>query len=115
MHKRLFIGNLDFSITNQDLKELFSGEGSVASVQVIRSLQGKSKGFGFIEMETEEAAVKAIEKLNQSSLKDRVILVIEAKSQAKRSFGGENNRRYKRNANSYNDINSKLRSLRKKR
>ena len=114
MNKRLFIGNLDFSITNQDLKELFSGECSVTSVQVIRTLEGKSKGFGFIEMETEEAAVKAIEKFNQSSFRDRIILVIEAKSQANRTFG-ENNRRYKSNINSYKDLNSKLRSLRKRR
>ena len=54
MNKRLYVGNLGYSTTNEDLEKLFSSEGIVTSAKVIRSMEGKSKGFGFVEMETEE-------------------------------------------------------------
>ncbi|MBC8386831.1 MAG: RNA-binding protein [Actinobacteria bacterium] len=95
------------------MKELFSSEGSVTYVKVIRTLEGKSKGFGFVEMETEEAAIKTIKKYNQSSLRGRIILVNEAKHQVNRSFSG-NSRRYKYNRNPNDELNSKLRRLRKR-
>ena len=79
MNRRLYIGNLEYSTTNEELEKLFSSEGSVTSAKVIRRLDGKSKGFGFVEMDTEEEASKAIEKYDQSSFKDRTIFVNEAK------------------------------------
>ncbi|MCD4670666.1 MAG: RNA-binding protein, partial [Actinomycetia bacterium] len=51
MNKRLHLGNLEYSNTDEILKELFSSEGNVTSAKVIRRLDGKSKGFGFVEME----------------------------------------------------------------
>ena len=66
MNKRLHVGNLEYSTTNEELEELFASEGNVISAKVIRRLDGKSKGFGYVEMETEDEATKAIEKLNQS-------------------------------------------------
>ncbi|MBN2073361.1 MAG: RNA-binding protein [Actinobacteria bacterium] len=113
MSKRLFVGNLEYSATNEELEELFSNEGSVASAKIIRTLDGKSKGFGFVEMETEDDAIKAMEKLDKSNFKDRVIQVNEAKPQVNRS---SNEHRGRRNFNkeSGGDLNSKLRRLRKR-
>ena len=54
------MGNLEYSTTNEDLKELFPSGGSVTYVKEIRTLESKLKGFGFVEMETEEEASKAI-------------------------------------------------------
>ena len=56
MSKRLFIGNLEYSTTNEDLKELFSSEDNVTNAKEIRILEGKLKDFGFVEMENEEEA-----------------------------------------------------------
>ncbi len=113
MNKRLYIGNLDYSVTDEDLKGLFSGEGSVVYAKVIRRLDGKSKGFGFVEMETEEEATKSIEKFNQSNFKDRTIIVSEAKPQKSRSFEG-NSRGGNYRSSSRDDLNSKLRKIRRK-
>ncbi len=60
MNKRLFIGNLENSKTNEDLKESFSSESSVTYVKEIRTLECKLKDFGFVEIETEKEASKAI-------------------------------------------------------
>jgi len=113
VNKRLYVGNLEYSVTDEDLKELFSDEGTVVYAKVIRRLDGKSKGFGFVEMETEEEATKSIEKFNQSNFKDRAIIVSEAKPQKSRSFEGSsrggNYRGYSRD-----DLNSKLRKIRRK-
>jgi RNA recognition motif-containing protein len=113
MNKRLYIGNLEYSTTDKDLEELFSSEGSVTYVKVIRSLDGKSKGFGFVEMGTEEEAAKAIEKLNQSSFKERTIVVNEAKPQRNRSFGGNIRNSNYRNK-SKDDLNYKLKKIRRR-
>jgi cold-inducible RNA-binding protein len=113
MNKRLYIGNLSYSITNKELEELFSSEGNVISVKVIRRLDGKSKGFGFVEMETEEEASRAIEKYNESDFKDRMIYVDEAKPRKQRNIFIEKGRnRFNRKPG--NDLNSKLRRLRKR-
>lgn len=115
MNKRLYIGNLEYSVTDEELEKLFSTEGSVTSVKVIRSLDGRSKGFGFVEMETEEEASKAIEKYNQSTLKDRTIWVNEARPQTQINKRFDDNRRgYSYNRRPQNDLNSKLRRLRKR-
>ena len=113
MNKRLYIGNLEYSTTDKDLEELFSSEGSVSYAKVIRSLDGKSKGFGFVEMGTEEEAAKAIEKLNQGSFKERTILVNEARPQKNRSFSGNRSSGNYRNTPK-DDLNYKLRKIRRR-
>ncbi len=115
MNRRLHIGNLAYSVTNEELEKLFSSEGSVTSAKVIRSLDGRSKGFGFVEMETEEEASKAMEKYDQSSFKDRTIWVNEARPPKSRGFS-ENQRGYRgyNNRRPQDDLNSRLRRLRKR-
>ena len=113
MNKRLHVGNLEYSITNEDLERLFSSEGIVTDVKVIRTLEGKSKGFGFVEMDTEEEATRAIEKYNNTVFKDRTIFVNEAKTQTNKDFGN-GRRRYKYNKNN-DDLNSKLKNIRIKK
>lgn len=113
MNKRLYVGNLDYSTTDKDLEELFSSEGSVTYAKVIRNLDGRSKGFGFVEMSSDEEAAKAIEKYDKSSFKERDIVVNEARPQENRSFGG--NKRggnYRREPK--DDLNYKLRKLRRR-
>jgi len=113
LNKRLHVGNLNYSATSEDLEALFSGEGNVASAKVIRRLDGKSKGFGFVEMETEDEAAKAKEKFDRTQFKDRTIYVNEAKPMANRSDRPERkNRDSKRWTR--DDLNSKLRRLRKR-
>ncbi|EKE21139.1 MAG: RNP-1 like protein RNA-binding protein [uncultured bacterium] len=94
MSKKLYIGNLLYEITEDDLKEYFGQAGSVASATVIRFQDGKSKGFAFVEMETEEAAQKAIDTLNGQDYKGRKIVVAEARPPQPREnrFRGGNSR-----------------------
>lgn len=114
MNKRLHVGNLEYSATNEDLEKLFSSEGIVTNVKVIRTLDGKSKGFGFVEMETEEEATKAREKYDKSVFKDRTIFVNEAKPQLNKDSGGYGGR-YKYDKRSNSDLNSKLKNIRIKK
>lgn len=96
MNKKLYVGNLLYEISDDDLKNHFSQAGNVASATVIRFRDtGRSKGFGFVEMETEEGAQKAIETLNGQDFKGRKIVVSEARpQQPRREFGGDfSNRR----------------------
>ncbi len=79
MKKRLFVGNLDYSITGVDLAEVFGEAGKVVSADVITDNRNRSKGFGFVEMKTEEEAQKAMEKLDGKEVKGRNIHVDEAK------------------------------------
>jgi len=111
--KRLHIGNLEYSTTDKELEELFSSEGSVSYAKVIKTLDGKSKGFGFVEMGTEEEAVKAIEKFNQGSFKERTLLVSEARPQKIRSFDGNRRSGNYRNAPK-DDLNYKLKKIRRR-
>jgi RNA recognition motif-containing protein len=113
VNKRLYVGNLEYSTTDSDLEELFSGEGKVVYAKVIRSLDGKSKGFGFVEMDTPEEAARAIEKLDQESFKERKIVVNEAKPQKNRGFGENTRRSNYRNA-PRDDLNYKLKKIRRK-
>jgi RNA recognition motif-containing protein len=94
MGKKLYIGNLPYSATEATLRELFAPLGEVTSVTIITDRDsGRSKGFGFVEMATDEAAQQAISQLNGKSLDDRAINVAEARPQADRgSFGGGNRR-----------------------
>jgi RNA recognition motif-containing protein len=90
--KKLYIGNISFQATEDDLRELFAKSGDVESVKLITDqFTGKPKGFGFVEMVTEEDAKNAITALNGTTFMDRAITVAEAKPQQpreKRGFGG---------------------------
>jgi len=79
MATKLFIGNLDYTVTSEDLKAAFAAVGTVADAVVISDRNtGRSRGFGFVEMSSEEEAKAAMEKLDQSELKGRKINVREA-------------------------------------
>jgi RNA recognition motif-containing protein len=76
MQSKLFIGNLSWEVTAEDLKALFAGAGSVVDAAVISDkMTGRSRGFGFITMSSDEEAKKAIEMFNQADLKGRKINV----------------------------------------
>ena len=80
MGKKLYVGNLSFTINDESLKELFAAHGNVETAQVIMDkFSGRSKGFGFIEMENDDEANKAIEELNGTALNSREMVVNEAK------------------------------------
>jgi len=80
MAKKLYVGNLSSDVTDEDLRTHFAALGNVASATVIRDkLTGMGKGFGFVEMETDEAAREAIGKLSGSSLRGKTIVVNEAR------------------------------------
>ena len=79
MAKKLFVGNLPFTMTDADLSTIFSAYGTVTSANVvIDKFSKRSKGFGFVEFETEEDAMKAMEALNNSEQMGRNIAVKEA-------------------------------------
>ncbi len=85
MATKLFIGNLDYTVTGDDLRNLFAGVGTVVdAVVIIDKMSGRSRGFGFVEMSTEEEAKAAVEKLNQADLGGRKINVNEARPQTPR-------------------------------
>jgi RNA recognition motif-containing protein len=85
MAAKLFVGNLDYSVLADDLKGLFASAGTVVDAVVIMDkMTGRSRGFGFVEMGSDEEAKKAIETLNGSDLKGRKINVNEAKPQVAR-------------------------------
>ncbi|MDO8445827.1 MAG: RNA-binding protein [Deltaproteobacteria bacterium] len=92
MGKKLYVGNISFKATEGDVRELFSKAGEVEAVNLITdSHTGQLKGFGFVEMATEEGAKNAMETLNGTAFMDRTLSVAEAKPQEpreKRSFGG---------------------------
>jgi cold-inducible RNA-binding protein len=91
MGRRLYVGNLPYKATDEDLMTLFSSVGDVASARVMRDMAtGRARGFGFVEMTTDEAAQKAIEKLHQHEMDGRAIVVNEAqpKPAGGRGFGG---------------------------
>jgi RNA recognition motif-containing protein len=80
MGRRLYVGNLPFKTTNEDLTALFSQAGPVQDVQVMRDLAtGRARGFAFVEMATDEAAQKAIDEFHQYSLEGRALVVNEAR------------------------------------
>ena len=79
MAKKLFVGNLPFTMADADLTTIFSAYGTVTSANVvIDKFSKRSKGFGFVEFETEEDAMKAMEALNNSEQMGRNIAVKEA-------------------------------------
>jgi cold-inducible RNA-binding protein len=89
MAKNIYVGNLAWGVTSDDLLELFSQFGKVISAQVISDREtGRSRGFGFVEMESEEEAQKAIEALNGSTHEQRQLTVNIAREREERSGGG---------------------------
>ena len=86
---KLFVGNLSFNTTPEELEGVFGGSGTVESVNIITDkFTGRSRGFGFIEMSTEEEAQAAIEALHGHELQGRALTVNEAKPQQPRGGGG---------------------------
>ena len=88
-NNKLYVGGLPYATTEDDLEELFSAHGTVESARVITDrMTGRSKGFGFVEMSSQEEAEAAAEKLNNSDLEGRTLVVNEARPREKRSGGG---------------------------
>lgn len=89
MAKKIYVGNLSYNVTEDSLKELFAPLGEVTSVKIITdAATGRSKGFGFVEMSSDESADKAITGLNGTTLLDRTINVSEAKPMRDKPRGG---------------------------
>ena len=89
MSKKVFVGNLSFQTSESDIRSKFEQFGPVESVAIITDREtGRSKGFGFVEMSTEDAD-KAIAALSGTELGGRNLTVNEAKPMVKKSFGGD--------------------------
>ncbi|HHQ13687.1 MAG TPA: RNA-binding protein [Chromatiales bacterium] len=89
MGRKLYVGNLPYSATEETLNETFSQCGTVDSANVITDRDtGRSKGFGFVEMSSDSEAQKAIQELNSTTMDGRQIKVNEAKPKQPRSGGG---------------------------
>ena len=89
MGRKLYVGNLPYTAAEQDLQELFEKVGPVESVTVMRDMAtGRARGFGFVEMGTDEGAQKAITELHESQLGGRTLTVNEARPKEARGGGG---------------------------
>jgi RNA recognition motif-containing protein len=87
----IYVSNLSFSVGDEDLKNLFSPYGDVTSAKVISDkFTGQSRGFGFVEMSSDEAAKKAIAELDNTDLSGRSVRVSEARPKEDRPSGGGN-------------------------
>ena len=90
----IYVGNLSWTMTDDDLMNLFTEHGSVTSAKILKDkMNGRSKGFGFVEMEDDEAAKAAIAALNETEVQGRKLIVNESQPRQegdfkKRSFGG---------------------------
>lgn len=93
MAKKLYVGNLSYSTNQQTLSDLFAQAGTVASATVIMDkMTGRSKGFGFVEMSTDEEAQKAIEMFNGKEVDGRNLTVNEARPMEPRGDRGGDRR-----------------------
>ncbi|MCZ6801168.1 MAG: RNA-binding protein [Nitrospirae bacterium] len=89
MGSKIYVGGLPYSTTEQELSDLFGQHGSVQSAKVITDkYTGQSRGFGFVEMGSDEEAKAAISALNETEMGGRTLTVNEAKPQAPRTEGG---------------------------
>jgi len=89
MSTKLYLGNLAFQTTSEDLQELFAQAGTVESASVVEDrMTGRSRGFAFVEMSTPEEATAAIEQFNGKEVGGRALKVNEAKPRENRSVGG---------------------------
>lgn len=94
---KLFVGGLAYSVTDEELEQFFASQGTVASAVVIKDREtGRSKGFGFVEFEDDDAAKAAIKELDGKELNGRAVAVNEARPREDRRPSGGNNfqRRY---------------------
>lgn len=102
MSTKLYVGNLSFNTSNQDLQELFAGAGTVESTNIIEDREtGRSRGFAFVEMSSSEEAQNAISQFNGKEIDGRSLNVNEAKPREERggnggrgNSGGSSNSRY---------------------
>jgi cold-inducible RNA-binding protein len=93
MSKKLYVGNLPYDTSEQDLQTLFAGAGTVESVSVVRDVAtGRARGFAFVEMATDEDAQAAIRTLADYSLGGRQLTVNEARPKAQSGDAGNRNR-----------------------
>jgi RNA recognition motif-containing protein len=93
MATKLYVGNLPFQTTSDDLREHFAQAGNVESAQVVEDrMTGRSRGFGFVEMTTPEEAAAAIEQFNGKDFKGRNLTVNEARPRTDRGPGNYGNR-----------------------
>ncbi len=98
---KIYVGNLSYSVTDDDLVDAFSDFGDVASVNIVMDeATGQSKGYGFVEMQVKSEARDAVQVLNESPLCGRIIRVNEARGGG---GGGNRNRRPRRNNNRNNN------------
>jgi len=89
MGKRLYVGNLTYGMNDGDLTQLFGQHGTVVSAQVVMDRDtGRSKGFGFVEMKTDQEAQAAIQALNNKEHDGRALTVNEARPREERGGGG---------------------------
>jgi cold-inducible RNA-binding protein len=95
MSMKLYVGNLAFETSSNDLQTLFAQAGTVESVSLIEDREtGRSRGFGFVEMSTKEEGATAVEKFNGTDLGGRTLKVNEAKPRENRGGGGNGGSRY---------------------
>lgn len=89
MSKKLYVGNLGYGVTSSDLEQMFSAHGEIRTAEVIMDrTSGRSKGFGFVEMSSDDSANAAINALNGQQHDGRAMVVNEAKPRESRSGGG---------------------------
>ncbi len=89
MEKKIFVGNLSFQVNDFELEDLFKQYGEVESAKVVVDrMTGRSRGFGFVEMKTEDSAKQAVEALNGADLKGRPVNVSFARKQEGAAGGG---------------------------
>jgi RNA recognition motif-containing protein len=89
MGRRLYVGNLPYRATEEELTALFSRAGAVDNVQVMKdNVTGRARGFAFVEMATDEAAQKAVEELHQYQMEGRALVVNEARPRTGGGGGG---------------------------
>ena len=89
MGKKLYVGNMSYDMGNSDLEQMFAAHGTVESVNIINDRStGRSKGFGFVEMSSDEEAEAAIAALDGQEVGGRALKVNEAKPRPNRSGGG---------------------------
>lgn len=89
MTRKLYVGNLPYTVNEDQLRELFAQAGEVQTVNIITDRDtGRSKGFGFVEMATEDGAKEAIKRFNGYSIDNRSLTVNEARPREERPSGG---------------------------
>ena len=85
----IYVGNMNFNFSDQELSNLFSSHGEVSSAKIIMDREsGRSKGFGFVEMPNDEDALKAIAALHETEVSGRKLIVNQARPQENRSGNG---------------------------